>query len=130
MVAIFSKMESWFSWLRRCIALAGPGDDATVSQLVSEIMEQSLDRTRPLWECWIIDILADGRWAVLTKIGQSVADELAAEVVSSALAGDTEPPPAPKPPVGIFGASIRLVQDSVNLAEELMRATVRRIVPR
>ena len=36
-----------------------------------------LDRERPLWECYLIEGLADDRWAVLTKIHHCIADGIA-----------------------------------------------------
>ena len=61
----------------RRTALPEPGDEAALSNLVARVMAQRLDRERPLWECWVIEGLADGRWAVLTKIHHCMADGVA-----------------------------------------------------
>lgn len=58
-------------------ALPHPGDDKALFRLAADVMERRLDRDRPLWECWIIEGLADGRWAVLTKIHHCIADGIA-----------------------------------------------------
>lgn len=59
------------------VALPDPGGDAELFQLIATIMERRLDRERPLWECWIVEGLSDGRWAVLTKIHHCIADGIA-----------------------------------------------------
>lgn len=61
----------------RRTALPEPGDDAALSNLVARVMAQRLDRDRPLWECWVIEGLADGRWAVLAKVHHCMADGIA-----------------------------------------------------
>jgi diacylglycerol O-acyltransferase len=58
-------------------AVPHPGDDRTLFRLVAEVMERRLDRDRPLWECWIIEGLDDGRWATLMKLHHCIADGIA-----------------------------------------------------
>ena len=57
--------------------LPRPGDDAALFRFVADVMERRLDRERPLWECWIIEGLADDRWAILMKIHHRIADGIA-----------------------------------------------------
>jgi len=45
-----------------------------LQQLAGRILSQRLDRGKPLWELWMIDSLADGRWAVLSKAHHSMVD--------------------------------------------------------
>src|SRR5207248_176534 len=47
----------------RHTALASPGDEATLRRLVGRIFSQRLDRTKPLWELWLVEGLADGGFA-------------------------------------------------------------------
>ncbi|MCV7193312.1 wax ester/triacylglycerol synthase family O-acyltransferase [Mycolicibacterium brumae] len=63
--------------LRRA-ALPSPGDDGELCALIAEIMERRLDRDYPLWECWVIEGLAGGRWALLTKVHHCLADGVSA----------------------------------------------------
>ncbi len=56
----------------------GPGDDAAVHRAVADVMERRLDRSRPLWEAWMFDGLAGGRWAILIKLHHCIADGVSA----------------------------------------------------
>ncbi len=58
-------------------ALPQPGDDDALYRFTAEVMERRLDRDRPLWECWIIEGLDEGRWAMLMKIHHCIADGIA-----------------------------------------------------
>jgi diacylglycerol O-acyltransferase len=55
-------------------ALPRPGSDAQLRELVSRIVSRPLDRSRPLWEMYVVEGLADGRIAVLTKTHQALVD--------------------------------------------------------
>lgn len=59
-------------------ALPPPGDDAALFQLTADIIERRLDRRHPLWECWVVDGLADGRWAILMRVHHCIADGVSA----------------------------------------------------
>jgi len=61
----------------RHVALPHPGGDAELFGTIANIMEQRLDRDRPLWECWIIEGLTKNRWAMLMKIHHCIADGIA-----------------------------------------------------
>ena len=52
----------------RWAALPQPGDDAVLFRTIADLMERRLDRDHPLWECWVIESLPDGRWGALMKI--------------------------------------------------------------
>ncbi|BBX45885.1 wax ester/triacylglycerol synthase family O-acyltransferase [Mycobacterium cookii] len=62
--------------LRRAAVLS-PGDDTALFRLVATLMERRLDRDHPLWECWMIEGLENGQWALLTKIHHCIADGIA-----------------------------------------------------
>jgi diacylglycerol O-acyltransferase len=58
----------------RRTALPAPGDDAALSRLMARVMSQRLDRDRPLWEYWVIEGLAGGRWALISKVHHCMVD--------------------------------------------------------
>ncbi|WP_101949614.1 wax ester/triacylglycerol synthase family O-acyltransferase [Mycobacterium sp. 3519A] len=71
-------------------ALPQPGDDKTLFRFIADVMERRLDRERPLWECWLVEGLADGRWAMLMKIHHCIADGIATMHILSGLSDSGE----------------------------------------
>jgi diacylglycerol O-acyltransferase len=86
----------------REIALAPPGTDAQLSDQVARIFSRPLDRSRPLWELYLIHGLPRGRVAVLSKIHHAVVDGLSGAEILGALLDlspeGREPPPPAGPP--------------------------------
>ena len=58
----------------RHTALPSPGGDEQLLTLVSRIISQRLDRTKPLWEMWLVEGLADGRFAIIAKTHHAMID--------------------------------------------------------
>src|SRR5271154_1674326 len=58
----------------RELALPRPGSDAQLSEQVSRLHARPLDRSRPLWEIYLITGLARRRAAVYTKIHHAAID--------------------------------------------------------
>jgi WS/DGAT/MGAT family acyltransferase len=87
----------------REIALAPPGTDEQLAEQVARIFSRPLDRSRPLWELYLIHGLPDGRVAVMTKIHHAVIDGLSGAEIMGALL-DQSPegrdPPPPLEPAG------------------------------
>src|SRR3954449_7719635 len=55
-------------------AVAPPGNDKQLANTIERIFARPLDRTRPLWELYLVHGLEGGRFALLTKIHHSVVD--------------------------------------------------------
>jgi WS/DGAT/MGAT family acyltransferase len=78
-------------------SLPRPGTEVQLLDLVSRLTSRPLDRKRPLWEVYLVEGLADGRVAVITKTHPALVDGLTAIDISQVLF-DVEPDaPAPEP---------------------------------
>jgi WS/DGAT/MGAT family acyltransferase len=71
-------------------AVAPPGNDRQLGNTIERIFARPLDRTRPLWELYVIHGLEGGRVALLTKIHHSVVDGVSGNEILSTLL-DTSP---------------------------------------
>jgi len=58
----------------RYARLAAPGGRAELFDVVDDLHSRLLDRTRPLWECHVIDGLSDGRFALYLKAHHAMTD--------------------------------------------------------
>ena len=56
-----------------------------------------MDRTRPLWEIYVIDGLQDGRWALLSKYHHATIDGAAGQLMLQILTDTAPDAPAPGP---------------------------------
>jgi diacylglycerol O-acyltransferase len=80
----------------RHTALPAPGGDAQLCRLVEQVMGQRLDRERPLWECWLVEGLESGHWALLTKVHHCMVDGVSGADLYRLIFDAT---PEPSPPV-------------------------------
>jgi WS/DGAT/MGAT family acyltransferase len=69
----------------RELALPRPGSDAQLTEQVARLHARPLDRTRPLWEIYLISGLAKRRLAVYTKIHHSAIDGVSGAELLTAL---------------------------------------------
>jgi diacylglycerol O-acyltransferase len=84
----------------RELALPSPGSDAQLSEQVARLHARPLDRSRPLWEIYLITGLAGDRAAVYTKIHHSAIDGVSGTELLTLLfdldpGGRELPPPGP-----------------------------------
>ncbi len=69
----------------RELALAPPGTDAQLAEQVARIFSRPLDRSRPLWELYLVHGLPRGRLAVMSKIHHAVIDGMSGAEILGAL---------------------------------------------
>jgi len=78
----------------RHTALPTPGTWVQLQSLVARIFSQQLDRSKPLWEMWLIEGLEDDRFALITKTHHSLIDGIAGVDLATVLYDlSREPPP-------------------------------------
>jgi WS/DGAT/MGAT family acyltransferase len=77
-------------------ALPSPGSEGQLRELAARIMSRPLDRTRPLWEVYLVEGLEGGRFAILTKTHHAMIDGTAAVDIGQVILDNT-PDPKPTP---------------------------------
>ena len=82
----------------RHISLAEPGDTRQLLDLVTLLVNDPFDRSRPLWQFVVIDGLSGGRSAMLQKLHHTVTDGQGGVELSLHFL-DLEREPAPLPPL-------------------------------
>jgi WS/DGAT/MGAT family acyltransferase len=83
----------------RHTALPSPGGVEQLRQLAGRIFSQRLDRSKPLWEVWLVQGLEDNRFALINKTHHSLVDGVSGVDLATVLF-DVSPVPAERPETG------------------------------
>ncbi len=78
----------------RHTALPAPGSWEQLRNLTARIFSQALDRSKPLWEMWLIEGFEGGRFALISKTHHSLIDGIAGVDLATVLF-DVSPEPPP-----------------------------------
>ena len=84
----------------RHTALPSPGSEEQLRILAARVFSQRLDRSKPLWEMWLVDKVEGDRFAIVTKAHHALVDGVAGMDITTVLfdaARDPEPLPAAEP---------------------------------
>lgn len=121
------------------IGLPGPGGRVELAEICGHIASLPLDRSRPLWEMWVIENVAGtdphdgGRLAVMTKVHHAAVDGVTGANLMSQLCSTEPDAPAPDPVEGSGDANqfeiaarglVRFANRPVHLATKTLPATV------
>jgi diacylglycerol O-acyltransferase / wax synthase len=69
----------------RHTALPKPGSEEQLRALAGRIFSQRLDRSKPLWEVWIVHGLEGGRFALISKTHHALVDGVAGVDIATVL---------------------------------------------
>ncbi len=95
----------------RHTSLPRPGGLTELRQVAARVQSQRLDRSRPLWECWVLEGVEGGRFALLVKTHLAMA-EAGADLLEALLSAD---------PADVFSAPRPFVARPMPSAAELAR---------
>ena len=96
----------------RHTALPAPGSEEQLRALAARIHSQQLDRSKPLWETWLVQGLEDDRFALISKTHHALVDGIAGVDLATVLF-DLEPVPQPSAARGrAVGAAARAERGS------------------
>ena len=84
----------------RRAALPAPGGEAELAEFAEQVMARPLDRSRPLWEMYVVEGLEHGHIATVTKTHHAAIDGVSsAELTVNLLDLSADAPPTPPPDV-------------------------------
>jgi len=80
----------------RQTALPAPGSDEQLRNLAARIFSQQLDRSKPLWELWLVEGLTGDRFAIIGKSHHALVDGVSGVDITTVLFDlDAEPAGTP-----------------------------------
>jgi diacylglycerol O-acyltransferase / wax synthase len=102
----------------RHLSLPHPGDERQLKRLAGHVMGLPLDHNKPLWELWVVEGLAERRFAIITKAHHCLMDGVGgAEVMTASLQAGPDasvketprwlPRPSPGPLDLLLGEALR-----------------------
>lgn len=117
------------------VRVAPPGDEAALRRVLQELFARPFPPDRPLWECHLVEGLADGRAALLTKVHHCMIDGVSGMQVLEMMTDGweerlrTAPPPAAEASRAAVAGLVRRAEQIVDTiahparAVEAVRAT-------
>jgi len=116
----------------RHVMLPRPGTFEQLEKYVARLHSSLLDRSRPLWETYVIEGLANGQVAVYNKAHHAGIDGQAGVAIAKALLADSANPPPVKPPrprlrtnqyqLGVAELAAAALSNSLTQAIKLIRS--------
>src|SRR4051794_20566329 len=87
----------------RHTALPKPGSMEQLRQLAGRIFSQRLDRSKPMWELWLVQGLGDNQFSLISKTHPAMVDGVGGVDIPPGPFSPTPPPPQGVPPGGPRG---------------------------
>jgi WS/DGAT/MGAT family acyltransferase len=79
----------------RSLQVAAPGDGRQLEEAIEAIVSEPLDRSRPLWELYLLDGLEHGRQGLVVKLHHAIADGIGALALAERLLDHSGHSPEP-----------------------------------
>jgi diacylglycerol O-acyltransferase / wax synthase len=129
-------------------ALPAPGSEEQLRNIAGRVFSQALDRSKPLWEMWLVQGLEGNRFAIINKTHHALVDGVAGVDIATVLF-DLKPVPeqiepdeawVPQPspssaelaargaaelaevPIGLAGRALRAAADPVRAARKVVES--------
>ena len=113
----------------RHTSLPRPGGFRQLQNMAARIMAQRVDRSRPLWECWVLEGVKGGRFALVMKTHHCMVEEEGSDLMEVLLSVDPDEPD-PEPPLRIprpLPSARELVMNEVINQARIPRRTFNRV---
>jgi diacylglycerol O-acyltransferase len=81
----------------RHTGLPAPAGEPELRRLAGRVFAQRLDRSKPLWELWLVDRVGDDRFALISKTHHCLVDGISGVDLATVLF-DLDPNAPPQPP--------------------------------
>jgi diacylglycerol O-acyltransferase len=101
-------------------ALPAPGSEEQLRRMAARVFSQQLDRSKPLWELWLIQGLTRNRFALVTKTHHAVVDGVSGVDIATVLF-DLNPVPEPSAATLLAKGVEDLVRTPVRAVRRLER---------
>ena len=118
----------------RHTGLPEPGSEEELKLLAARVFSQQLDRSKPLWELWLVQGLERDRFAILTKTHHAMVDGVSGVDIGTVLfdlepvpqpaeyVDDWKPKPEPSTSTLVTRAATDLASTPIKLAERAIEA--------
>lgn len=102
----------------RRVSCPSPHGPHELAELTGRILSTPLDRSRPLWEIWVVEGLARGHFALIGKVHHAIADGMTgASLLASLFSTSPEAQEAPESPPPVveepLPSELDLMRDAV-----------------
>ncbi len=88
----------------RHTALPNPADDVELKRLAGRLFSQRLDRSKPLWEIWLVQSMSRGRFALVAKTHHALVDGISGVDITTVLFDTARQPAASGAPATPWSA--------------------------
>ena len=105
----------------RHTALPEPAGEHELRRLAGRVFAQQLDRSKPLWEIWLVDRVGDDRFALVCKTHHALVDGISGVDIMAVLFDLERRPAGARPGPGLVPAARAQRHDAVRRRRDRLR---------